>query len=446
MSEKMLGQENITKLFFRYTVPTVVGMAILGLNVIVDGFFVGHYLGTEALACVNLIVPFSSLLLAVSIVTGIGMLTVIGRLLGEGRLDAAQDALRTAIMLVLGFSLLLTVAAWRLPEQIATLLGASGALAVAVLSYLKAFALFIPCVGLVLVFDYVLKIIGKPGYAMAALAVAVASHMTLNYLFIVAFGWGIVGAAKAHGLSFLIGLFVALLPFLRGRTSLRVTQGNFSLARAKEIVYNGSSEGLGEAGAGITAFLFNIVLLREIGANGVAAFTAISYLAMVSTNMLLGIADGISSIISYNYGLGRLDRVTQTLRLAGVTVLMIGVIMFAGVQIGGAQIVGIFLPAGEKELWSIAISGAKLYAFAFLLNGLNIIAAGYFTAIGSPKEAALIALSRSALWVGAGLIVLAAFLGVDGIWLAVPLAEAMTLLLSGRLIYRQWIKGELVAG
>ncbi len=445
MSEMVLGQENITRLFFRYTVPTVVGMAVLGLNVIVDGFFVGRYLGAEALACVNLIVPFSSLLLAVSIVVGIGMLTVIGRLLGAGEKAAAQDALRTALVLVTAFSLLLTAAALGWSEKIALLLGARGGLEVSVAAYLQTIGFFVPCVGLVLVFDYVLKIIGKPGYAMAALAVAVASHMALNYLFIVSFGWGIVGAAKAHGLSFLIGLIVAVLPFLGGETALRLVDGEFYWATAKEIIYNGSSEGLGEAGAGITAFLFNLVLLREVGPNGVAAFTAISYLAMVSTNMLLGIADGISSIISYNYGLGRLDRVTQTLRLAGVTVLLVGVMMFAGVQLAGRELIGIFLATGESELWNFAVGGAKLYAFAFLLNGLNILASGYFTAIGSPKEAALIAVSRGAVWVGLALIFLAVIFGVNAIWLAVPLAEAMTLLLSGVLLYRQWTRGELVA-
>ncbi len=444
MHETILGEENITKLFFRYTIPSVVAMAILGLNTIVDGFFVGRYIGAAALACVNIALPFSSLILAISIMVGIGTLTLMGRLFGEGRGADAQNAFKTALLLILVISGATSCAALLGSRQLAVLLGATPELMADVSSYIRIIAAFLPFLGLVMLLDYVLKIIGKPVYAMLALLVAVAGHMALNYCFIARLGWGIEGAAWATGLAYVIATLVALLPFSFAKLNLKLWGGHFDRAAAKEILYNGSSEGFGELGVGITTFLFNLALMRYAGPLGVAAFTAVGYLSMVGTNLLLGIADGVSSIISYNQGRGRIDRVMRTLKLSLATVLLVGTGMFALLQLAAPRLIALFFDVAQGETYTLAVAGAKIYAFAFLLNGSNILASGYFTAIGSPKQATLIALSRSAVWVAAGLAILAPLFGSKGIWLAVPTAEAMTLLLSTLLLRRQWTKGKLM--
>ena len=202
---------------------------------------------------------------------------MIGRKLGENNIKEANDIFKTSLLLMLGVSLLLLVIAVGFTKQIAVFMGANEQLMPLVTTYIKYEGLFLPFLGIMFVLDYVLKLMGKPVYAMLALVVAVISHMMFNYLFIVRLGLGVKGAALAAGLGYSIAFVMAILPFIMGRTTLKLFQGSFKKEVACNIIYNGSSEGLGEIGTGITTFLFNITLMRYVGEVGVAAFTAISY-------------------------------------------------------------------------------------------------------------------------------------------------------------------------
>ncbi len=436
MNENILGKENITTLFLKYSIPAIAGMLFLGLNTIVDGFFVSHYIGIHALASVNIAMPFFSVMIAVGVVIGIGTQSIIGRKLGEGCIKGANDTFTTSLSLMVGISLLLSIIAVGFTKQIAVFLGASEQLMPLVTTYISYVGLFLPLFGVMLVLDYVVKVMGKPVYSMQILIVAVISNMIFNYLFIVQFGLGIKGAALATGLGYSIAFIMAILPFIMGRTTLKLLEGRFKGKLACKIIYNGSSEGLSEIGTGVTTFLFNITLMRYVGEVGVAAFTAISYLSFVGNNILLGLSDGVGAIISYNYGSGKLERVKRTLKLAGFSAFAIGVGLFLMIAIFAREIIGIFLDANHEQAFNFAVYGARLYAFAFLVNGLNIVASGYFTAIGNPKSSVLIALSKGIVWIGIGILILPQIFGIKGIWLTVPVAELLTLVLSLSLLYK----------
>ena len=157
-----------------------------------------------------------------------------------------------------------------------------------------------------------------------------------------------------------------------------------------------------------------------------------------SYSILLGLSDGVGAIISYNYGSGKLERVKKTLKLAGFSAFGIGVGLFLIISIFAREIIGIFLDANHEQALNFAVYGARLYAFAFLVNGLNIVASGYFTAIGNPKSAVLIALSKGIVWIGIGILILPQIFGIKGIWLTVPVAELLTLVLSLTLLYKHF--------
>lgn len=433
-----MGKENISTLFFQYSIPTVAAMLFLGLNTIVDGLFVGTYIGADALASVNIAMPFSSFMIALSVVVGIGTQSVIGRKLGEGNIEEAKAAFKTALFLIGGISLVFTVAALTLPAQIAYFLGANEHLMPLVTAYIRCSGLFLPFLAFMLVLDYVLKTMTMPVYAMVALVVAVSSHMLLNWLLIAKLAMGIKGAAFAMGIGYSIAFVMNILPFICGKTTLKVFTGSFDPKLASHILYSGSAEGLTEVGTGITTFLFNITLMRYVGEIGVAAFTIISYLSFIGNNVLLGLSDGVGAIISYNYGNQKTERVKKVLKLAGISAFAIGVGVFIAMSVFSKAVISLFLDAGNETVLIFAVYGAKLYSFAFLVNGLNIVASGYFTAIGKPKSAALIALNKGILWVAVGIVVLPALLGIRGIWLTVPLAEIVTVMLSGSLLYRHF--------
>lgn len=415
METNILGKEKITTLFFKYSIPSIAGMLFLGVNTVVDGFFVGHYIGVNALAGINIAMPFFSLMIAVGVVIGIGAQSVLGRRLGEGDRAAANDAFTTALALMAGVSSLLAVLAVGFHQQIAGLLGANEQLLPFSSVYIGCAGLFLPFLGLMFVLDYALKVMGKPVYSMQVLIVAVIGHMLLNVLFIARLQWGMFGAALAIGLSYTAAFLLAARPFIGKESLLRPFAGRWRNALAREIVANGSSEGLHEIGTGITTFLFNITLMRYAGEMGVAAFTAVSYLAFVGNNILIGLADGVGAIVSYNYGLGSVERVKKAFRLAASSAVVIGAGIFALLFFFAKEIILLFLDANNANVLNFAVYGARLYAMAFILSGLNIVASGYFTAVCRPKNAAAIAVSKGILWVGVCLVVLPAVWGINGI-------------------------------
>ncbi len=435
MQQNRLEQEKITTLFLKYTIPSVAGMVFLGINTIIDGFFVGHYIGVEGLAAVTLAMPFLSISIAVGVVIGIGAQSLIGRQLGEGNSRAVADTFKTAVCLMLGVMGLLAAGAVGFTKPIAALLGASESLLMPAATYIHYTGWFLPCLGVMFVLDYVLKVMGKPLYSMQVLTTAVLSHMTCNYLFIVQAGWGIRGAALAMGVGYSVALLLALLPFVLGKTAVNFRQGRVSKALAYQIFATGSPEGLTEIGTGVTTFLFNLTLLRYVGEMGIAAFTAISYLSFMANNILLGLADGVGAIFSYNYGRGSMERVKQALKLAALAAFLIGVGMFAVISTFAGDIIVLFLDAKHEQVFSFAVYGAELYAFAFLVNGLNIVASGYFTAICQPRNAIVIAVSKGMAGIGVCLLLLPLIWGTAGIWLTVPVAELGTLFLSALFIY-----------
>jgi len=288
IKENILGTECIRKLFWQYSIPTIAAMLFLGLNTIVDGLFVGRYIGADALASVNIAMPFSSFLFAFSIVIGIGAQSLIGRKLGAGCIEAANAGFTTAVVLASGMGVLFTVVAVLFPVQIAHLLGANEHLLPQVAVYIRYLGMFLPFLALMMVLDYALKTVAMPVYAMVALVIAVGSHMLFNWLLIVKLALGLKGAALATGIGFAIAFTVAALPFFVKRTVLRAFAGRFDKNAARSILYSGASEGVSELGIGLTTFLFNITLMRYVGEVGVAAFTIISYLAFVATMYCLG--------------------------------------------------------------------------------------------------------------------------------------------------------------
>lgn len=438
MDKNILEKEKITTLFLKYAIPSVVGMLFLGINTIVDGFFVGHYLGVDALASVNIAMPFFSLIIAIGIVIGIGTQSLVGLKLGEGDIGAANDTFTTALSLMTGVSFLLSVFAVGFTKQIATFLGANEQLMPLVITYIRYEGAFLPFLGIMFVLDYVLKVMGKPSYSMQVLLTAVVSHMMFNYLFIAHLGIGIKGAAIATGLSYGIAFIMAILPFVMNRTAIKLFKGRFEKRLAYKIIYNGSAEGLTEVGTGFTAFLFNITLMRYVGEVGVAAFTAISYLSFVGNNILLGLSDGVGAIISYNYGRGSVERVKKAVKMAAFSAFFIGIGIFIIIFNYARDIIAVFVGVNNAVVLNFASYGAKIYAFAFLLNGLNIVASGFFTAICYPKNSAFIAVSKGIVWIGICVMILPMLLGVSGIWLTVPIAETLTFILSVKLVHKHF--------
>ena len=426
--ERGLLTQKISRLFLKYTIPGVAGLLFLGIQSVIDGVILGRFVGANALASVNLILPCYSLMTALSIVIGVGCQTLIGINLGRLDRQEANNAITTSFLFLGGISVLISGLIYIFAGDIAV-------------DYIPSVVPFFPLLSLMFLGDYMIKAMGHPLYAMIVMGSTVLINIGLDLLFIPVMGLGIKGAGLATGLAFTLGaLFNIPRMFQRGQVVV-VQRGRFRWPLVWNALYNGSSEGISELSAGITIFLFNITMMRYLGEDGVAAFTAINYILFIATTVFLGISDGIIPIISYNFGAGRLDRIEKVLRLAGRVNFMIGITLFAILFFFGQQITSFFFKGGEAlDALAIANYGITIYCFTFLMSGLNILASSYFTAIGNAKLSVVISMLRSLVFVTFGIIVYPSLFGIQSIWYNVPVAELCTLFISFMLVRRELLK------
>lgn len=295
---------------------------------------------------------------------------------------------------------------------------------------MRAFSLFFPFMLLTFLCDYMLKAMGRPYFAMLVLGGTVVLNLLLNLLFVGVLGLATAGSGLATGIAFTTGFAVIAPSLLRRDSLVCLRKGHFSFRLLGKMTYNGSSEGLSELSAGITVLLFNWVMMKNWGEVGVAAFTAINYMLNLGVQMFVGLSDGIVPILSFKYGAGHLSRVKETLFLGFKTNVTIGFIMFCVMFFGNEFIISQFFADGGGNVLKITSIGAAVCAFAFLLNGSNILSSSFFTSLGDARTSVLVSLQRGLLFVVLGIMVYPVILGHNGVWLTVPLAEFFTFVSS----------------
>lgn len=429
MSENILGTEKIHKLFIKFCLPAVASMVIAGMQGMIDGIFVGNFTGELGLASVNIAQPFMQLIYGCTFVVCIGAISSMGRLLGEGNEGEAQDVFRTSMITVLVATLALTLVGTFFSKQVAAVLGANEEIISGVSTYIKTISLFAPFIALKVLFGFTDRIIGRPEEYLKATIVSVVVQIILNVIFLKFLGLGIGGAALATGISNIAGFFVVLPYILNKKNKINLFKGKFNSKIIWPVCYNGSSEGVTSISTAVATFLFNMAFMEIAGPAGVAAFTAITYMANFGILLMFGISDGVTPIISYNFGDDNKKRVRESMKLSIISTFIIGLVIFLILVVFSTPLVKMFTST-NIEVINLASSGAKIYAFAFLINGFNIVTSGYFTAIGNAKASIIVSGSRGLVFIIVGIFVLPMFLGVNGIWFTVPFAEIVTVFIG----------------
>lgn len=438
-AEKELGTEAIPKLFRKFAIPGVIGLLFLGIQTIIDGIILGNYVGPNALASVSLILPCYSFMAAIAVMIGVGCQTLVSIRLGQQNRKGASDALTSAFIFLLGFSVAISILIYAFASEISNLLGANDVLQEGSINYIRSLVPFFPIISAMFFADYVLKALGQPIYSMLIMSGTVIINIVLDLVFIALFDMRTTGAGLATGLAFTAGALCSLPMVMFKWKNLSILSGRFRLNLVWQMFYNGSSEGISELSSGITVLLFNITLMQYLGESGVAAFTAIQYLFFIGITVFLGISDGIIPIISYNYGADYWERIKQVFMLALKINFIIGVCLFLLLFFFGEHVISLVFKSSEVDVIRIATQGAAIYAFAFFLNGMNILSSSYFTAMANAKISIIISLLRGLIFVAIGIYVFPKIVGINGIWLTVPVAEFCTAVISFFLV-RQSLK------
>ena len=427
MQDNVLGTEKISKLFIKFSIPAILSLTIAGVQTMVDGIFLGNFVGTNAMASVNIAAPFIQLMIGMNLIIGIGGASYIGRSLGEGQVKRAQDIFKSACLFMIGLSIVILVLGFTFSHQLASFLGANDVLLADSSTYIKILALFAPFIGLSFILGVFVRCIGKPNVYLISSVASLFANIILNYVLIKQLKLGIVGAPIATGLSFTTSFLIAAIPFIKKTAVLNFFTGKFNWKLTGQLLYNGSSEGVSSLAAAISTFVFNMAFMQIAGEVGVSAFTAIGYISLFASLIVCGVSAGIGPVISYNYGAQLHDRVKQMMNISCKMAMIMGTSLVVLIFLFGKYLIMMFVSDNQAVL-DLALHGSKIYAFTFFFNGLNILFSGYFTSIGDALSSIIVAVCRGMIFILLGISILPQFIGISGVWMTVPVAEVLTLL------------------
>ncbi len=423
MTEKITLQNGcVKKLFFKYAIPSILGMLIVSLQIMVDGLFLNKGVGPLALAAVNLAMPLINLLLSISLMICIGGGVLAGISLGNREKEKAKSLTSLTLILLLSTLLIISIFLLLNFEKVINLLGTNSETYIFVKKYL---AILIPgsiFFSMPIFTETFVRIKGKPNQVFISGAICFFSNILLDYLFVLKLDMGMEGAAIASCFANMFGALVLLQYIEFGQITT-------TLKEIKDIFYNGSSEMLTTISSAITIYIFNIIIMKNIGVLGISALTIVFYINSIVNLSLYGLSQALQPIISYNLGAKRFDQIKDVLKIALKSGAAIGIITFISIHLFGDKIVHSF-SNGNKELANLITKAIFFFTFAHLFSFMNIISSSFHTSIEKPFQSAFIACARSLIFVLAPLFILPIFIGEIGIWLAIPIAELMCLGIS----------------
>ena len=305
-------------------------------------------------------------------------------------------------------------------------LGASEILFPYCKEYLFILILFTPASILQVLFQNLIVTAGRPGLGMFLGISAGAANILLDYLFMARLQMGIKGAAFGTGISYLIPAAAGALFFCSGKSNLRFQRPFMDISMLAESWGNGFSEMVSQGAAAITTFLFNRIMMKLLGESGVAAITIIIYTQFLLIALYIGFSMGVAPVISYNYGKGDRGRIKNVFRICIRFILLVSAAVFGISFVFRSFLVGIFAEKGTV-VYEIAERGFLIFSFSFLFCGLNIFTSAMFTALSNGKLSAILSFLRTFGLITTLLTILPVFLGVTGVWLAIPAAEGITM-------------------
>lgn len=413
--------------FLKNLVPSIITMIFLSFYTTIDGFFVSKYAGSDALAGINIAIPVTCVIFGAAVMLATGSGAMIGERMGQGKWEKVRSLFSFICVVLLIFSIVFTAAGLIFLRPAAAMLGASKRLMPHVLPYMGViFASTLP-MSFKLFFEYLVRTDGSPKVALAMSSTGLILNVILDYIFVGVMNLGTFGAALGTAVSITISALIGLVYFLKFST-IRFARPKADYRALLHAYTNGSSEMFTELSTGITTFLFNTIIFKYYGEDGIAAITIIMYIYYFFIALYMGISVATAPIISYNVGSGNMNKIKETLRYSFITIAVSSVLVFAASNFLGPSIIGLFTEPGH--VFDLTWEGLRIFGILFLFIGVNVFMSGYFTALGSGLISAVISLLRSLVLVVAFIFILPLFMGVYGVWAAMPAAELVTLAVS----------------
>lgn len=426
-----LKTEKISTLLFRFSVPAIVGMLVNALYNIVDGIFVGRYVGSLGLAGVSVSYPIMIVVLAFIMLIGFGATSLISIRLGEGKQEDAEQILGNATTLLFIVPVILFVLVQLFLNNILMIFGASADVLPFARSYMSvvSFGFLFQSIGFGM--NNFIRSEGSPKIAMFTMLIGALLNTVLDALFIIVLDMGIKGGALATVLAQLISSVWVLRYFFSGKSLLKIRRENLKLKidTVRYIVVLGFAQFSVQIANSIVAVVANKTLLAYGGDIAISAYRIINNTAMIFLMPIFGINQGAQPIIGYNFGARQYDRVKKTLFLAIGASTFVVLIGFVITRFFPEQIV-MFFTKDDTQLINLTASGMKIFLAALPIIGFQIVSSNFFQAIGKPKRSILLGLSRQVIILIPATLILPTLFGLKGVWLAAPVSDITSSLLT----------------
>ena len=437
VSTKQLEEGSISSLILKFSGPAIVGMLVMSIYNVVDRIFIGRGVGSLGLAGLTVGFPLMLLTMGLTMLVAIGAAALISIRLGQKRQEDAQLVMGNALTMLLLTALTVAIVGLLFLEPILTLFGASEAVLPYARDYMRVILMGSFFAVISMGMNNFIRAEGNPKIAMFTMVIGAVINVVLDPIFIFVLGMGVTGAALATIISQAISAAWVLSYFLRGNSLLQLQWQNMRLRfdLVREILVVGAPVFVQQTGTSLIIVFMNNSLLHYGGDLAISAFGVVHSVFTLLIMPIMGISQGTQPIIGYNYGALKFDRVKQAIRLAIMIATVISVTGFVGIMLFSRQLVQLFTT--DAELIAVGSEALRTFLFMLPLLGFQLTGATYFQAVGKPKQAMFLNLSRQVLFFLPALFILPRFFELRGVWMTGPVADILAFLLTAGWIFAE---------
>ena len=427
---------NLTKQFFKYVSQNIFGLLGTSCYILADTYFIAQAAGTDGVTLLNLCLPIYNLIFAFGSMIGLGAATRYAILRAQGDARAQRyfsNAIFSVCILAVPFML---VGIFR-PDGLLRLMGGDADIVALGMNYARIFLMFTPFFMCNYVVASFVRNDGDPSLAMVATLSGSLFNVVFDYIFIFPMGLGLPGAALATAISPILSIAVCSAHFIKKSNTITFVRKAPSVRLLAQSCQLGISGFVGELSSGVTTTVFNFLLLRLAGNVAVAAYGVVANFALVATAIFNGVAQGAQPLVSQCYGKNEMAGARKLLLLGCGTALGLAALLY-GVVFGYTDVLtALFNSENSALMAEFAHSGMRIYFVGYFFAGCNIVAAGYLGAVNRPAGASITSLCRGMVAIVVCSLVLSALFGMNGVWAAFPVSEAITLSLTVFLLKRK---------
>lgn len=432
-----LGTEPIGRLLIKQAVPASIGILVMSLNILVDTIFVGNWIGSIAIAAINVVLPISFFISALGMAIGIGGSSIISRALGSNNKARALKTFGNQITLTLLLTISMVVFGLVFINELIPAFGGKGDIFDPAKIYYRIVLYGVPLLALCMMGNSVIRAEGKPKFAMIAMIIPSVGNLILDYVLIYLLDMGMAGAAWATTISYGLCFLYILYFFLSGKSELKISLPHLGLDLSvlKEMSALGGVTLARQAVVSVTYLLMNNILFDMGGEASVASYGIIARMLMFALFPVLGVTQGFLPIAGYNYGAHKFERVRESINKAILYAGILAFVIFVLIMTFPAAIVAVFTE--DPEILSKTPQYMRWVFAAIPVIAIQLIGSAYFQAIGKAVPALLLTLTRQGFFFIPLIFILPHYFGELGVWISFPAADILSTIVTGYFLNRE---------